>query len=76
MEKIVHNDFKVTLAIVQLRSGFVNPILYKTKLPITYIEGGYVLDLQERTGTIGNTNLWIEEAWIPKLQQVNDTSTM
>jgi hypothetical protein len=56
-DKTVSNDFKVTLARVQLRSGFVNPILYETKLPITYIEWSYMLNLRKRMGAICNTNL-------------------
>ena len=71
-DKTVSNDFKVTLARVQLWSGFVNPILYKTKLPIAYIKESYMLDLRKRMEKIGNTNLCIIEAWTPKLQQVND----
>ena len=67
--KTVSNDFKVTLARVQLRSGFVAPILCETKppIPITYINGSYILELRRRMGTIYNVSLWIEDAWTPKL---------
>ena len=70
------NDFKVTPTRAQLRSGFVLPILYKTKLPITCIDGSYILGLQKRMEAIGNASLWIEDTLTPKLQQVNGASIM
>ena len=73
---MVSNDFKVTLARVQLRSGFVTPILYDTWRPITYIEGSYVLNLPERIQKNEQMKLWIEGAWVPELQQENDESIM
>ena len=63
--KTVSNDFKVTLARVQLRSGFMLPVLYETKPPITYINGSYILDQRKRMGTIGDASLWVEDARTP-----------
>ena len=70
------NDVKVTLATVQLRSRSVAPILYRMKLPITYIDGSYILDLWKRMETIGNASLWTEDVWTPQLQQVKNVLIM
>ena len=73
---MVSNDFKVTLARVQLRSGLVTPIVYDTRRPITYIEGSYVINLRERMQKVGQTKFCIEGAWVPELQQENSTSIL
>ena len=64
-KKTTSNDFKVTLARVQLRSRFVTPILDKTREPITYIGGSYMIDLRKIMEKVGDTKLWIEGAWAP-----------
>jgi hypothetical protein len=56
-DKTVNNDFKVTLTRVQLRNGFVPPILYDTRQPISYIKESYVINLWERMGKIGKNEI-------------------
>ena len=45
-DKVVANDFMVTLDAVQLCSGFARPILEVVDITIDYLEPSYIIDLR------------------------------
>jgi len=69
------NDILTALDNIQLASGFTSPILENTESPMDYIDNGWIIDLRERLNEIGG-QLWIEDAWQPKLQQEGNFSLM
>ena len=74
-DKVVANDFLCTLDAVQLKSGFVTPLLENTEGAIEYLGPSLMIDLRRRLHEIEGS-LWIEEAWTPKLQREGDESIM
>ena len=74
-DKVVANDFLVTLDSVQMCSGFVTPILEDTKVSIEYLSPSYIIELRKRLAEI-NAYIWIEKCWTPKLQREGDAALM
>jgi hypothetical protein len=74
-DKTVANDFLVTLDTVQMATGLTSPILECTNPPVTYLDKSFIIDLRHRLRKIDAT-VWIEDAWMPKLQRVGDESLM
>ena len=74
-DKTVAKDLLVTLANLQLESGFVTPILESKAPHLDYIEQGWIAGLQNRLQQI-DASLWVESAWTPKLQRIHDVVLM
>lgn len=74
-DKSVANSFLVALDNVQLCSGLTTPLLEQTYMPVDYLDTSYMIDLQQRLGTI-DASLWIEKVWTPQLQRVGDQALM
>ncbi|KAL7504284.1 hypothetical protein ACHAXN_004116, partial [Cyclotella atomus] len=73
--KTVANDFLVTLSNLQLESGFTTPLFESKSTDLDYVEQGWLISLRNRC-LIMNATLWIEDAWVPRLQRENDVSLM
>lgn len=68
-DKSVANAMHTTIDQLQMRVGFVRPIMEFTTLPIRYAStkgefDGYFLSLRQRLADIDGS-LWLEEAWTP-----------
>ncbi len=74
-DKIVANDFLVTLDTVQLASGFTSPILEFTDPPVTYLDKSFIIALRHRLKRM-DAAVWIEHSWTPQLQRIGDESLM
>ena len=79
-DKSVANAMLTTLDQLQMRVGFVRPIMEFTSLPIRYAStkgefDGYFLSLRQRLADIDGS-LWLEDAWTPTLQREGDASIM
>ena len=74
-DKVVANDFLVTLDATQLCSGLSDPILEAVAITIDYLEPSYIIDLRRRLAEMG-ASIWIEDAWVPCLQREGDSSLM
>ena len=74
-DKTVANNFLVTLDLVQMCSGFTEPILESTEGHISYLQQSYIIELRHRLHDM-NARLWIEKKWTPSLQRENDASLM
>jgi hypothetical protein len=73
--KTVANDLRVTLDNLQLVAGLTEPVLEDTEIGIRYVDRGFISCLQDRLGEIDGS-LWVEDAWTPKKQRVDDESLM
>ena len=69
------NDLLVTLDNIQLAAGFIRPILEDTNRRLDYIDQGWLTSMRKRFGEVDIT-IWIEEAWQPELQRLNDAVIM
>ena len=69
------NDILVILDNLQLRTGFVYPIMEYTDTRADFIGNSFLLEVRRRLGEI-ESSLWIEKARTPKLQQQGDASLM
>ncbi|KAL9183004.1 LOW QUALITY PROTEIN: hypothetical protein ACHAXT_004791 [Thalassiosira profunda] len=79
-DKSVANAMLTTIDQLQMRVGFVRPIMEFTTLPIRYASmkgefDGYFLSLRQRLADIDGS-LWLEDAWTPTLQREGDASIM
>lgn len=74
-DKVVANDFLVTLDSVQLCSGLTEPIMEYPTPTIGYLEKSIIIDLRSRLEEMG-ASLWVEKAWTPALQRLGDMSIM
>ncbi|KAL9183056.1 hypothetical protein ACHAXT_004843 [Thalassiosira profunda] len=79
-DKSVANAMLTTIDQLQMRVGFVRPIMEFTTLPIRYASttgefDGYFLSLRKRLAEIDGS-LWLEDAWTPTLQRDGDASIM
>lgn len=74
-DRSVANAFLVTLDLVQMCSGFTDPIFETTAGKIEYLQPSYILALRHRLYEM-DAFLWIEKKWTPRLQRRNDTSLM
>jgi hypothetical protein len=68
-------DFKICLSQAQLQSGFVQLILDCTGIPTQYLETGLISHLRDRLAELDGS-IVIPDAWMPKIQQVNDKLIM
>jgi len=71
----VANDFLVTLDMIQLISGLTTPIFEYAEKKLEYLDKGFIVALHDRMSEI-DASIWIEEAWVPKLQREGDESIM
>ena len=74
-DKTVANDILVTLDNIQLKAGFVTPIMEDTRPRMDYFDQGLLASLRGRMRKIKAT-MWIENAWAPTLQSENDGAIM
>jgi hypothetical protein len=74
-DKVVANDFLVTLDTVQMCSGFTEPILRSVNDAIEYLSPSYIISLRDRLREM-NAYIWIEKSWCPQLQREGDKSIM
>lgn len=74
-DKVVSNDFLVTLDSVQMFSGFTAPILEFVHDKIDFIPPSYIISLRDRLREM-KAFLWIEKSWSPQLQREGDSSIM
>ena len=74
-DRIVANDFLVTLDSIQLCSGFVTPVLQNATRRLDYLDSSYIIHLRGRLAHLDGS-LWIENAWTPSLQREGDESIM
>jgi hypothetical protein len=74
-DKVVANDFLVTLDIIQLCSGLTSPILASPTIRLDYLDQSYIMHLRSRLAAM-DCSLWIERAWTPVCQRVGDKSLM
>ncbi|KAL7551610.1 hypothetical protein ACHAWF_018082 [Thalassiosira exigua] len=74
-DKTVAKDFLTTLDWVQLKSGFVRPILEDVQVRLDYVGRSLMVFLRNILRDI-DSSLWIEDAWTPRLQRVGDESLM
>lgn len=73
--KGVANDFLVTLDNVQLCSGLTRPLLEFPTPRVSYLDTSLIIDTRRRLEEM-DASLWVEDAWIPPIQRVGDTSIM
>ena len=71
----VANDLLVTLDNIQLAAGFIRPIREDTHRRLDYIDQGLITSMRKRFGEV-DIAIWIEEAWQPELQRLNDAAIM
>ncbi len=74
-EEVVGNNTLVTIDNLQLRTGFITPILENTSLHTDYVGPSFFLGLNAQLKEL-NAALWIEGTWLLYLQREQDASLM
>ena len=69
----VANTILVTLDNTQLAAGLIWTIFDNTRRRLDYIDQGWLTSLRKRMGEI-DAMIWIEDAWRPELQRVNNAA--
>ena len=64
-DKVVANDFLVTLDAVQMCSGFTEPILQSVNDAIEYLSPSYIISLWNRLREM-KVYVWVEKSWCHK----------
>lgn len=74
-DRMVLNDFLVTLDSVQLCLGFLTSLLVSPSIRVDFLDNIYIIDLQCRLAKMG-VSLWIKQAWAPCLQWEGNSALM
>eukprot|EP00956_Cyclotella_meneghiniana_P033092 scaffold93176_cov89-Cyclotella_meneghiniana.AAC.1 len=75
-DKIVADDIITAIDALQLRSGFVSPVLEEVSTPIVHAGKGWLLNLMRAMMREYDVSAQIEHLWKPSLQRENDVALL